>query len=83
MKNIIIGIPVLLPCLKCKEHATAYIESRLSELDTIVSTKEKLFNFFVDFHNHVNKRYNKKLFSYEEAKKLYNKQVKVNRLTYS
>jgi hypothetical protein len=83
MKNIIIGIPVLLPCVKCKEHATAYIESRLKELDTIVSSKTNLFNFFVDFHNQVNKRYNKKIFTYEEAKELYNKKVKINRLTYS
>lgn len=83
MKNIIIGIPVLLPCLKCKEHATAYIESRLKELDNIVSSKNNLFNFFVDFHNYVNERYNKKIFTYEEAKELYNKKVKINRLTYS
>lgn len=83
MKNIIIGIPVLLPCVTCKEHATAYIESRLSELDNIVSNKENLFNFFVDFHNQVNKRYNKKIYTYDEAKKLYSKTVKINTLTYS
>lgn len=82
MKNIIIGIPILLPCANCKDHATAYIESNFDKLDDIVSTRDKLFNFFVDFHNHVNKRYDKKTYSYEEAKELYNGKVKVSKLSY-
>jgi len=82
MKNIILGIPVLLPCENCKEHSTAYIESRLNELDDIVSTRDKLFNFFVDFHNYVNKRYGKKIFTYEEARKLYTSDVKLTKLSY-
>lgn len=82
MKNIILGIPVLLPCENCKEHSTAYIESRLDELDDIVSSKDKLFNFFVDFHNHVNKRYGKKIFTYEEARNLYTDDIKLTKLSY-
>jgi hypothetical protein len=82
MKNVIIGIPVLLPCATCKDHATAYIESRFNELDNIVSTKDNLFNFFVDFHNYVNKRYDKKIYTYEEAKKLYDGKMKVSKLSF-
>jgi hypothetical protein len=82
MKNIIIGIPVLLPCANCKDHATAYIETHFDKLDDIVSTRDKLFNFFVDFHNYVNKRYNKKTYSYEEAKDLYSGKNKVSKLSY-
>lgn len=73
MKNFILSIPVLLPCLKCKEDSTAYIDSRKSELDTIVSGRENLFNFFVDFHNMVNKKHNKRSYSYDEIKVIYMK----------
>jgi hypothetical protein len=83
MKHVIIGIPVLLPCALCKEHATAFIESHLTNLDDIVSTRDKLFNFFVDFHNQVNKRYGKKIYTYDEANQLYNKKGEISKLSYS
>lgn len=72
MKNFIIGIPIMVPCLNCKEHATAFIEKHKSKLDTICAGKDSLFKFFVDFHNQVNKRYNKPVLSYDEAYAVYN-----------
>ena len=83
MKNFIIAVPVMLPCLKCKDHAISYIESQLENLDKIVSSKNNLFNFFVDFHNDVNKRYGKKIFTYEEANELYNGNIKISKMSYS
>ena len=83
MKNFIIAIPVMLPCLKCKDHATSYIESNLEKLDTIVSSRKNLFNFFVDFHNYVNKNYGKNILSYEQAEQLYNGKVKIMKMSYS
>lgn len=71
MKNFILGIPYILPCFECSEHARAHIMNNYANLDDITSGREKLFNFFVDFHNYVNKRYNKKIMSYEDAKKKY------------
>lgn len=71
MKNFILGIPVMLPCIKCREHATAYIESKKDQLDLICRGKDSLFKFFVDFHNQVNVRNNKPEMSYEDAYKLY------------
>ena len=71
MKNIIIGLPVLLPCETCKEHATAYIENNKHQLPDICKSRQTLFRFFVDFHNYVNERLKKKIFTYEEAEKLY------------
>lgn len=82
MKNFIISLPVMLPCFKCKDHATSFIESNLDKLDDIVSTRKKLFNFFVDFHNYVNKRYDKRIFTYDEAYELYNGKIKVQKLKY-
>jgi hypothetical protein len=72
MKNVIIGLPILLPCEVCKEHATGYIEKYFEQLDEICSSRDNLFKFFVDFHNQVNKRHDKPLMTYEAAYKLYN-----------
>jgi FAD-linked sulfhydryl oxidase len=71
MKNFIIGIPVMIPCLKCQEHATSFIEKHKDYLDYICSKRDTLFKFFVDFHNQVNERQGKPLMSYEDAYKLY------------
>lgn len=82
MRNFIIGIPVMLPCKNCQEHATAYIEKNFDKLDEIVSGRDSLFKFFVDFHNAVNIRHDKPEMSYEDAYKLYQGKVKINRMSY-
>jgi hypothetical protein len=71
MKNIIIGLPVLIPCLTCKEHATAYIEEKKHTLMEVCKSRKTLVRFFIDFHNFVNQRLGKKIYSYEEAEALY------------
>jgi len=71
MKGFILGIPVMVPCNDCSEHAVAFIEGSYHVLDDICSGRMKLFNFFVDFHNRVNNRYNKPLMGYDEAYALY------------
>lgn len=73
MKNFIIGIPVMIPCETCKEHATAYIETNKDYLDYICASRDKLFKFFVDFHNYVNIRLKKPEMSYDDAYRLYDK----------
>lgn len=82
MKGFILGLTVILPCEACKVHATNHIESNKNNLDDICSGRDKLFKFFVDFHNMVNKRYNKKEMSYEDAYKLYSGESKVSVLSY-
>jgi hypothetical protein len=72
MKNFIIGIPIMVPCVTCKEHATAFIEKNRNKLNDICSSRDSLFKFFVDFHNKVNERYKKPILSYEEAYSIYN-----------
>ena len=71
MKSFIKGIPVMVPYEKCADHATAYIESQSNRLDDIVSTRNKLFVFFVEFHNFVNARLGKPNIPLEAANKLY------------
>lgn len=76
------GIPVMIPCDTCAEHATAYIELNMRHIDKITSGRKELFNFFVDFHNYVNKRYNKPEMSYEDAEKMYNGKIKISKFSY-
>ena len=82
MKGFILGMPYMIPCKVCSEHARAHIEANYEKLDDIVSGKIKLFNFFVDFHNKVNKRYGKPLWTYEDAYKLYTNGANVSKITY-
>ena len=69
MKHFIYGLPIMIPCLSCKEHAYVFIKK--SNIDYCVSSKANLFKFFVDFHNHVNERYRRPLMCLDEAKELY------------
>jgi hypothetical protein len=81
-KGFIRGIPVMLPCEKCSGHAQSYIEGNDRQMDDIVSGRENLFKFFWEFHNYVNKRYNKPQITLEEAKSMYMGKSKVLSLKY-
>lgn len=71
MKNRILAIPYELPCASCRQHAISFIENSRYKLEDVVSTKDKLFKFYVDFHNQVNLRNGKEELSYDDAKKIY------------
>jgi hypothetical protein len=82
MKGFIFGMPALIPCEKCADHATAHIEANRERMDEVVSSRENLFNFFVDFHNYVNERYGKRIVGYEEAMQIYTRKTNVKKLSY-
>jgi len=82
MKGFIMGIPMMLPCEICKIHAANHINKNRNKLDEICSGRDILFKFFVDFHNMVNKRYNKPVMSYEDAYDLYNGKASVSIMSY-
>lgn len=67
------GLPMMIPCDKCKNHSQEYITSRPVEIEYAVTNPYRLFKFFVDFHNYVNKLTNKKEMSLEQAFELYSK----------
>jgi hypothetical protein len=70
------ALRVTLPCKTCRVHYSKYIEKlSLGELQQIVKSNKTLVKFFVDLHNHVNKRYNKTLISYDQACDMYDSQV--------
>ena len=83
MKNFLYGLPIMIPCEKCKLHAITYIESNCDNLDEICSGREKLFIFFVDFHNYVNQRSNKPIMSYEKARSMYYEGSNVKIINYN
>ena len=60
------------PCLKCQTHAKYYVSR--NPLIKAVKNKDPLsmLKWTVDFHNEVNLRLNKKIFTYEEALKKWN-----------
>ena len=68
MKFFILGLPYILPCDNCFEHALDYIEKNKDNLDMICSGKESLFKFFNDFHNSVNDRLKKPYCNLDQAK---------------
>lgn len=83
MKNRILSIPYEIPCRSCLTHASAFIESKRSQLDTIVSGRHQLGKFYVEFHNKVNQRYNKRQWTYEEAYAIYSGNANVSVLKYT
>lgn len=69
MKQFIYSIPVIIPCVKCKEHAYAYLQSQ--NIDEAVSSRKNLFQFFLTFHNYVNSKGGRPMMSLPEAQELY------------
>ena len=72
MKGFILGIPIMVPCEKCKIDSYEYIESNKYMLDDVCKHRSNLKKFFIDFHNHVNIKLGKPTLSYEEVDKIYN-----------
>ena len=73
MKHRILAIPYELPCQICRIHASAYIDGKREDIEDIVSCRDSLFRFYVDFHNAVNARLGKPKWSYEQAYRHYSK----------
>jgi hypothetical protein len=59
-----------LPCPECTQHATEYMRQH-SRVLSMMTTKEQLHQFLVDFHNVVNARKQKPRFTYEQAEAKY------------
>jgi hypothetical protein len=66
-RDFIISLPFMLPCNDCSEHAKKYVADSTDKLNEICSSRDNLFRFYVDFHNFVNFKHHKKMYSYQEA----------------
>jgi len=76
------NLPYMLPCYNCSEHAKKYVAEIEKNLPEICKSRKNLFEFYVDFHNYVNNRQGKRLFSYQEAWQMYNNGVGILSFTY-
>jgi uncharacterized protein YozE (UPF0346 family) len=76
MKNMMVGyirgLPLMIPCDICKNHAYEYV-SKFSDqqLMEISSSNESLFRFFWQFHNNVNSQTGKSTITLEKAYDVY------------
>ena len=66
-------ISYILPCKKCKTDYRKNID--LNDYP-FLNSKKDLIIFFINFHNKINKRLNKKEYSYEEVKEYYENIIK-------
>ena len=71
MIRFIKSLPIALPCQKCTHECSEFIRKNLDQLPFICSSNDRLFNFYVDLHNAVNRRYGKVPMSYEDARRIY------------
>lgn len=69
MKSFIKSLPIVIPCIKCKEHAYVYLKEQ--NIDAAVLNRSNLFKFFTTFHNYVNSKGGRPSMSLENAKELY------------
>jgi hypothetical protein len=81
IKSFINGIPEMVPCTECSEHARAFIERSRERINNF-KFGDDVFRFYVDFHNYVNERLDKRQVSYEEAYKMYKGGMGVNIMKY-
>lgn len=83
MKGFIRGLPYIIPCEICANHARTFIAQNWSRIDQIVSGQDELFRFFCEFHNKVNARYQKPIVDCEEIKNMYTHPVTVKKMSYT
>lgn len=69
MKQLLLNLPLLVPCDVCKEHFYYFLKN--SNLDNVTSSRDSLFKYFVDVHNYVNRRHKKSEMSLIDAKNIY------------
>lgn len=80
--NFIEGIPIMLPCNMCSEHAQKFIDNNRSAQETICKSREDLIEFFVKFHNYVNIRQGKPLITKDDIKQLGRGNVRMSVIKY-
>ena len=73
MKELLCNLKWSIPCQNCSKHFGDYIEKNRTNLDTICSKRDDLFNFLHEIHNKVNARTGKPILTREEAWAIYQK----------
>lgn len=77
------GIPEMLACSNCSDHAREYIHKAAARKDQICSSRTSLVQFFTDFHNSVNQRTSKPQLSTSEIERMFSGDAKVQYFRYT
>tara|TARA_B100000945_G_C20232620_1_gene526034 strand:+ start:234 stop:668 length:435 start_codon:yes stop_codon:yes gene_type:complete len=77
MYNFLFYFARVIPCQTCRIDFTNYIDKTLTERENSdnLNNKKKLIHFMIDAHNEVNKKLNKRIYSYEEVFALYSNNI--------
>ena len=62
----------VIPCMRCRMDWSHYLSENFNTVDTPhLESRDAFTKFLVDGHNYVNRKLNKREFTYEEARQLY------------
>ena len=74
MKAYLFEFAHFLPCKLCSNDFIKFLETRLAEINVDLQkelkSRENFVMFIIDAHNYVNKKLNKKVYTYEQAVKV-------------
>lgn len=68
-KELFENLAYTLPCARCAQHYSQNLKKY--PLDKALETRDTFIHWLIDIHNEVNKKNNKKIYSYDEVKKIY------------
>lgn len=69
--NFYTSLGVLIPCKNCSQHCLQYVKHYPPK----INSRDELVMWVFDFHNEVNKRLNKRIYTFEELQEKYNDNV--------
>lgn len=75
MYNYLYSIPGILPCKECKSHASQYIQQHHPNLRNSCTVQAWVF----DFHNSVNNRLGKPIFTKAQYQRKYGRAVQIHK----
>lgn len=80
MFNFLMHFAKVIPCTICSDDFVNYLREHLKEEVESLAFKNRknLVEFIVDAHNYVNKKLNKRIFTYDEVDAMYLGQTQVN-----
>lgn len=69
-RDLFTSLGSLLPCEKCRTNFVSHLATHPLS-DAVLSTRQTLVRWLIDFHNDVNRSIGKPIMSYDEALRMY------------
>lgn len=76
------GLPLMIPCEKCSWHARAFVAAHEGQKDQICASRAGLVEFFVAFHNAVNRRKGKPELTVKQVCKMFSRGARIKTIKY-